>query len=73
MPGRVLSSEELRRGLKEQLPDYMVPSTFMMLDQMPLMPNGKINRRELPAPEPALGAHRNGYVAPANAVEEILS
>ncbi|HET6978705.1 MAG TPA: amino acid adenylation domain-containing protein [Pyrinomonadaceae bacterium] len=69
-PERVLSAEDLRRGLKEQLPDYMVPSTFVMLDQMPLMPNGKINRRELPV---SLVAHRNGYVAPANAVEEMLA
>ena len=70
-PGRVLSSEELRRGMKAKLPDYMAPATFMMLDQMPLMPNGKINRRELPAP--VIGTHRHGYVAPANAVEEMLT
>ena len=72
MPGRVLSSEDLRRRLKEQLPDYMVPSTFVMLDQMPLTPNGKINRRALPAPEPPVEA-TDSFVAPRNSVEELLS
>ncbi len=72
MPGQVLSSEELRHSLKEQLPDYMVPATFVMMDQMPLMPNGKINRRALPAPESPTES-TNGFVAPRNSVEELLS
>jgi amino acid adenylation domain-containing protein len=72
MPGRVLSAEDLRRRLREQLPEYMVPSTFVMLDQMPLTPNGKINRRALPAPEPP-AEPANGFVAPRNSVEELLS
>jgi amino acid adenylation domain-containing protein len=42
---------ELRRYLQQQLPDYMVPSAFVGLPAMPLTPNGKINRRELPAPK----------------------
>jgi amino acid adenylation domain-containing protein len=42
---------ELRRYLQQQLPDYMVPSAFVSLPAMPLTPNGKINRRELPEPE----------------------
>jgi amino acid adenylation domain-containing protein len=71
-PGRVVTSEELRRGLQAQLPDYMVPASFVMLDQMPLMPNGKINRRALPAPEP-FAQSSNGFVAPQNSVEELLS
>jgi amino acid adenylation domain-containing protein len=72
-PRRVVTTEELRHGLKAQLPDYMVPATFVMLDQLPLMPNGKVNRRALPAPVLAQAAHRNGYVAPANAIEEMLT
>ena len=42
---------ELRHYLQQQLPDYMVPSAFVLLQVMPLTPNGKINRRGFPIPE----------------------
>src|SRR5882724_3162520 len=44
---------ELRRYLQEQLPGYMIPAAYVRLEQMPLTPSGKINRRGLPAPEAA--------------------
>jgi thioesterase domain-containing protein len=44
---------ELRAYLKAQLPDYMVPSFFVDLNEIPLLPNGKINRRALPSPYPS--------------------
>src|SRR5581483_4080952 len=45
-----LDENELRVWLKRQLPDYMIPSAFMLLEAFPLTPNGKIDRRALPAP-----------------------
>jgi acyl carrier protein len=47
----------------------MVPSTFVQLDRMPLTPNGKINRQDLPEPT---RAREGNYVAPRTAVEEML-
>ncbi len=69
----VVTEGELREHLKDQLPEYMVPSRFVMLAQMPLTPNGKLDRRALPAPDhsrPELGDH---FVAPRTPIEEVLT
>jgi acyl-coenzyme A synthetase/AMP-(fatty) acid ligase/acyl carrier protein len=60
--------DSLRRALKTDLPDYMVPAHFMFLAQMPLTPNGKLDRKGLPEPDASLMQHT--YVAPETELEK---
>jgi amino acid adenylation domain-containing protein len=67
-----LTQTELRQFLKQQLPDYMIPSVFIILDKFPLTPNGKIDRRSLPAPNRTRSEIENNFVAPCNELEQQL-
>ncbi|RPE04909.1 non-ribosomal peptide synthetase, partial [Paenibacillus polymyxa] len=69
---REVSAGELRSLLGEELPNYMVPSFLVQLEQMPLTPNGKIDRKALPAPEGSLQTGAD-YVAPRTWVEVKLA
>ncbi|MBW4476883.1 MAG: amino acid adenylation domain-containing protein [Tolypothrix brevis GSE-NOS-MK-07-07A] len=64
---------ELRRFLKEKLPEYMIPSVFVFLEALPLTPSGKVNRSALPAPEQALQESEVTFVAPRDDLEQKLS
>ena len=66
-----LKPEQLSTALTARLPDYMVPAFFVILDEFPLLPNGKIDRKALPAPDPAAMAAE--YVAPRNPMEQALA
>nr|QEO74679.1 condensation domain-containing protein [uncultured bacterium] len=63
-----LGNETLRDYLREKLPEYMIPSTFVLLDEIPLTPNGKINRQALLAVTKD-DEHRAAFAAPRDALE----
>jgi amino acid adenylation domain-containing protein/thioester reductase-like protein len=63
---------ELRSHLKAKLPEYMVPSAWMMLERMPLTPNGKVDRKALPAPGKDRSQLTSEYVAPRTNMEKLL-
>jgi len=68
-----LTITELRRFLEEKLPKYMVPSFFVLLEKLPLLPNGKVDRRSLPIPETLRPALEVAYVAPQSEMEQTIA
>jgi amino acid adenylation domain-containing protein len=68
--GMAPDAGDLRRQLKQLLPEYMVPAAVVFLERMPLNANGKIDRKALP--EVQVNLERQDYVRPTTAVEEIL-
>ena len=71
MEGEGPASGELREYLRQQMPEYMVPSAIVSLERLPLTANGKVDRKALPAPEGR--PEGMGYEAPRTPVEEALA
>ncbi|HEX8202153.1 MAG TPA: amino acid adenylation domain-containing protein, partial [Isosphaeraceae bacterium] len=72
-PGAEIAAADLRRGLHEALPEYMVPSAFVALEALPLTPNGKVDRGALPPPGAARVEAEGPYVPPRGPIEEALA
>ncbi len=72
VPGRSMTAGSLRETLLERLPDYMIPSAFVLLAALPLTPNGKVDRDALPTPDPQNTLH-DEVVAPTTPTEEQLA
>ena len=63
----------LRQHVLRQLPDYMVPGEFVVLERLPSTPNGKMDRRALPVPDLTTTATEDGFVAPRTRTEQALA
>ncbi len=64
---------DVQRSLKEQLPEYMIPAAFVLLDEMPRTPSGKVDLRALPANDPVQLSADKAFVAPRTPVEQVLA
>lgn len=67
------TARDLRSYLVDKLPEYMVPSVFVLMEKFPLTPNGKVDRKALPAPERSRSDLVEAYVEPRTALERVLA
>ena len=70
--GQVVTLDALREHVSKHLPSYMQPAAIVLLESLPLMSNGKVDRRLLPVPEPTRQNARSEYVAPSQGVQQQL-
>ncbi|HEY3580423.1 MAG TPA: amino acid adenylation domain-containing protein, partial [Pyrinomonadaceae bacterium] len=70
---REAPADELRRAIQQKLPSFMIPSAFFVLEALPLSPNGKIDRKALPAPDHARPDIERPFVAPRTPIEEMIA
>ncbi|MGA9995150.1 MAG: amino acid adenylation domain-containing protein, partial [Pyrinomonadaceae bacterium] len=67
------ATQELQDSLRVKLPEYMIPSLFIFLEELPLASTGKVDRRALPAPDWMESQQREAYDAPRTMTEEMLA
>ena len=71
--GEILTASQLHVYLRERVPDYMIPANFVMLGQIPLTANGKVDRRALPQVDGERPQLEQAYVEPRTKAEEVLA
>jgi amino acid adenylation domain-containing protein len=71
--GGALDGAAIRRELKQRLPEYMIPAAIVVLESLPLLPNGKIDRRALPSPSPSKVDAGSSAAQPLSELEEAIS
>ncbi len=72
LENNTVKTDELRDFVKSQLPEYMLPSAWVLLEDFPRLPNGKINLNALPEPDTSSSISTSNYVAARNLIEEKL-
>jgi amino acid adenylation domain-containing protein len=70
---RIPNLRKIRAVLVDSLPDFMIPATFVLLEALPVAPNGKIDRQALPAPKHGRSDLLDVFTVPRNATEKMLS
>jgi amino acid adenylation domain-containing protein len=68
-----LKNSELRNFLNQKLPEYIIPSTFVFLNALPLAPNGKVDRKRLPRLDSHRAEVRKKLIPPHTAIEELIA
>jgi amino acid adenylation domain-containing protein len=72
-PGVAASATDLRQYVRAHLPEYMIPASFTFVDGFALTPNGKVDKKALPAPDVSSGEPEIGYVTPQTPIGEMVA